>query len=64
MIETAFIMFLFYSNLLMAEFTAANGQGKSLAFASNDIFTAANFAIAIVFAMVGNVAFESLRKWL
>jgi len=64
MIETAFIVFLFYSNLLMAEFTAANGQGKSLAFALHDIFTAANFAIAIVSAMVGNVAFESLRKWL
>jgi hypothetical protein len=63
-IEVAFIIFLFYSNLLMGEFTGSSRHGKTLAFALHDIFTAANFAIAIVSAMVGNVAFESLRKWL
>jgi len=60
--ETAFIVFLFYSNLLMGEFTTANGQGKSLAFALHDIFTGVKFAIAIASATVGYVVFESLRK--
>ncbi len=61
-IEVAFIVFLFYSNLLMGEFTAANGHGKSLSYALNDIFTGTNFLIAMVSAMIGYVIFESLRK--
>jgi hypothetical protein len=61
-IETASIVFLFYSNLLMGEFTAANGKGKSLAFAVNDILTETNFVIAIVSALIGYLAFEHLRK--
>jgi hypothetical protein len=28
-IEIAFIIFLFYSNLLMGEFTVGNGKGKT-----------------------------------
>ena len=47
-IEVAFIVFLFYSNLLMEEFTATNEQGKSLTFALKDIFTGTNFFIAII----------------
>jgi len=61
-VETAFIVFLFYSNLLMGEFTVSGGKGKSLAFALNDIFTETNFLIAIFSAIVGYVAFEFLRK--
>jgi hypothetical protein len=61
-VEIAFIVFLFYSNLLMGEFTASNGAGKSLAFALADIFTAANFAIALLSALVGYFVFEYLRK--
>jgi hypothetical protein len=61
-IEIAFIVFLFYSNLLMGEFTAGNGRGKSLAFALNDIFTGVNFAIAIVSACIGYLVFEHLRE--
>jgi hypothetical protein len=61
-IETAFIVFLFYSNLLMGEFTASNSQGKTLAMALVDIFTAANFTIAIVSALIGYLVFEYLRK--
>jgi hypothetical protein len=56
-IEVAFIV-----NLLMGEFTAANGPGKSLAFALNDIFTGTNFLIAIVSSLIGYVVFEYLRK--
>jgi hypothetical protein len=61
-IEVAFIVFLFYSNLLMGEFTATNGRGKSLAFAFNDIFTGMNLFIAIISALIGYVVFEYLRK--
>ena len=61
-VETGFIIFLFYSNLLMGEFTHANGQGKSLFFAVKDIFTATNFAIALITALIGYVVFEYLRK--
>jgi len=61
-IEVAFIVFLFYSNLLMGEFTVANGHGKSLAFALNDIFTGTNFLIAAISSLIGYVVFEYLRK--
>jgi hypothetical protein len=61
-IEVAFIVFLFYSNLLMGEFTVTNGPGKSLAFALNDIFTGTNFLIAMISALIGYVVFEYLRK--
>ena len=63
-IEIGFIIFLFYSNLLMGEFTAANGHGKTLAFAFSDIFTVTNFSIAMISAMIGHAVFHSLRKWL
>ena len=46
----------------MGEFTASNGNGKSLAFALHDIFTGTNFAIAMVSALIGYVLFEHLRK--
>ena len=62
MVEIGFIIFLFYSNLLMGEFTKGNGQGKSLAFAIEDIFTVSNFAIALISGMVGYAVFEYLRK--
>ncbi len=61
-VETGFIIFLFYSNLLMGEFTQSNGQGKSLFFAVTDIFTTANFAIALITALIGYGVFEYLRK--
>ncbi len=62
LVEVGFIVFLFYSNLLMGEFTRSNGQGKGLAFAVKDIFTAANFGIAIFSGLIGYVVFEYLRK--
>ncbi len=61
-VEIAFIIFLFYSNLLMGEFNATSGPGKSLSFALYDIFTFANFSIAIVAALIGYLVFEYLRK--
>ena len=61
-VEVAFIVFLFYSNLLMGEFTGVNGQGKTFAFALHDIFTRTNFLIAIVSGFIGYGVFEFLRK--
>jgi hypothetical protein len=62
LIEVAFIIFLFYSNLLMGEFNRTAGSGKTFAVALYDIFTLRNFAIAIIAASIGYVVFEYLRK--
>jgi hypothetical protein len=62
LIEIAFIVFLFYSNLLMGEFTGSNGRGKSWAFAMRDIVTEKNFGVAIVTAVIGYFVFEALRR--
>jgi hypothetical protein len=62
-IEVTFIIFLFYSNLLMGEFERSGmGQKRGLAWAIEEVFTAANFAIAMVAALVGYGLFEFLRK--
>lgn len=63
MIEVGFIVFLFYSNLLMGEFgRSGKGRELGLAWAITDILTPANFTIAIVAALVGYVVFEFLRS--
>jgi len=61
-IEVAGIIFLFYSNLLMGEFSRSNEQGKTLWFALRDIFTAKSFMIGLMTALFGFVAFEALRR--
>jgi hypothetical protein len=62
-IEVGFIIFLFYSNLLMGEFERSGmGQKKGIAWAIGDVFTTANFEIAMVAALVGYIVFEFLRK--
>jgi hypothetical protein len=62
-IEGGFIVFLFYSNLLMGEFSrSGKGAEMGLAWSLADIFTPANFAIAIVAAFIGYVVVESLRR--
>jgi hypothetical protein len=61
-IEIGFIIFLFYSNLLMGEFTRANSHGKTWTFAVEDIFTNTNFAVAVMSGLIGYVVFEYLRK--
>jgi hypothetical protein len=62
LVEVGFIVFLFYSNLLMGEFTRSNQGGKTLIFAVKDIFTPTNFAVAVFSGFVGYVVFEYLRK--
>jgi hypothetical protein len=62
-IEVAFIIFLFYSNLLMGEFERSGmGQKRGLAWAIGDVLTVANFEIAMIAALIGYVFFEFLRK--
>jgi len=52
-IEVSFIIFLFYSNLLMGEFERSGmGQKRGVAWAIGDVFTAANFEIATIAAVV------------
>ncbi len=61
-IEVGFIIFLFYSNLLMGEFTLSAGRGKTLLAAVVDVITLKNFAIALVTAVAGHIGFEVLRR--
>ena len=62
-IEVAFIVFLFYANLLMGEFERSGmGQKKGLVWAMEDVLTAANFEIALIAGMIGYGLFEFLRK--
>ncbi len=62
-IEAGFIVFLFYSNLLMGEFERSGmGQKRGLAWAIGDVFTAANFGIAMIAAVIGYILVEFLRK--
>jgi len=61
-VEVAFIVFLFYSNLLMGEFTRGNRAGKSLWMGMVDVVTPQNLAIGVATAIVGFGVFEWLRK--
>jgi hypothetical protein len=62
-IEVGFIVFLFYANLLMGEFERAGmGSRRGLRWAIQDIFTMANFEIAMVAALIGYALFEFLRS--
>ena len=63
LVEVGFIVFLFYSNLLMGQYTvSAPGQDKGLLWAIQNIFTIENFIIALVTALIGHLLFEYFRK--
>jgi hypothetical protein len=61
-IEIGFILFLFYANLLMGEFTRSADHGKSFVHALRDIFTMKTVAIALVTAVAGQLGFTMLRE--
>ncbi len=61
-IEIGFIIFLFYSNLLMGEFTVKADQGRTLLSAVQDMVTWKTFVIALVTSVVGHLGFEVLRR--
>jgi hypothetical protein len=61
--ETGFIIFLFYSNLLMGEFERSGmGRERGLTWALGDIFTGSNFGIAVVSALMGYGLIEFVRN--
>lgn len=61
-IEVGFIIFLFYSNLLMGEMErSASGRNKGLMWDLHDIFTRKNFIVAVVASMIGYLVVERLR---
>lgn len=61
-VEVGFIIFLFYSNLLMGEMErTASGRDKGLLWNLRDIFTQKNFIVAVVAALIGYVLVERLR---
>ena len=63
--EVGFIVFLFYTNLLMGEFTRLHSaQRVSLGFAIWDIFTPMNALIAVIGAIIGHLCIEQFRKHL
>ncbi len=63
LIEVGFIIFLFYSNLLMGEFERSGmGRTRGIHWAIREICTVANFEIAIVAAIIGYLLVEFLRK--
>jgi hypothetical protein len=61
-VEVGFIIFLFYSNLLMGEMErTASGRDKGLLWDLHDIFTQKNFIVAVIAGMVGYLLVERLR---
>jgi hypothetical protein len=62
-IELGFIIFLFYSNLLMGEFERSGmGLKRGVAWAIEDVFTAANFEIATIAALIGYILFDFRKE--
>ena len=62
-VEVAFIVFLFYANLLMGEFERSGaGRTKGLMWAIRDVLTVENFEIAMLAAFIGYILVECLRK--
>jgi len=62
-LEVGFIVFLFYSNLLMGEFTKSGiGQSKGIVWALKEIFTITNFCIAIIAGFIGHLGLSYFRK--
>jgi hypothetical protein len=61
-IEIGFIIFLFYSNLLMGEYMRSGaGRREGFVMAVEDILTPQNFLIALIAAIIGYLLFEWLR---
>ena len=63
LIEVGFIVFLFYSNLLMGEFVNGGmGQSNGLWWAVQNIVTETTFIIAVVSGLIGYLVVEFLRN--
>ena len=63
LVEMGFIIFLFYSNILMGEFTRAKmALNRDFSEVFTDVFTWTNFLIAIVASFFGHFVFTFFRK--
>jgi Kef-type K+ transport system membrane component KefB len=64
--EIGFIIFLFYTNLLMGQFTRAHTAQRAPGFLSAvyEVFTPANALIGLIGAIIGYLVIEGLRKYL
>jgi len=64
--EVAFIIFLFYTNLLMGEFTRTRSMPHALTILAglSDIFTPTNAMVGLIGAIIGYFCIESFRKLL
>jgi hypothetical protein len=61
-VEVGFIIFLFYSNLLMGEYErSGSARSRGLVWALGDIFTWQSFEIALAAGVAGYVVVEYLR---
>ena len=62
-IEVGFIVFLFYSNLLMGEYSRSGAARQNgLAWAIHNIVTVNNFTIAMIAAFIGYFLFGYVRN--
>jgi hypothetical protein len=59
--EVGFIVFLFYTNLLMGQFTRSQSSPSVLA-ALSKIFTPTNAVIGLIGATIGYFCIEAIRK--
>ncbi|HUX85132.1 MAG TPA: hypothetical protein VMV20_07850 [Chitinophagaceae bacterium] len=63
LVEMAFIIFLFYSNLLMGEFERSGmGNKRGFVWALGDILSFRNFLIAVISAFIGHMVFDFFRR--
>jgi hypothetical protein len=63
LVEIGFILFLFYSNLLMGEYERAGmGERRGLEWAMSDVFTVPNLLIGTLAALIGYALVEFLRN--
>ena len=61
-VEIGFIIFLFYSNLLMGEFERSGpARSRGLVWALGDVFTPPSLAIALFAGVAGYLVVEYLR---
>jgi hypothetical protein len=62
-VEIGFILFLFYSNLLMGEFERSGlARSRGILWAIGDIFTLQSVSIAVFAGVTGYLVVEYLRK--
>ena len=64
--EVGFIIFLFYTNLLMGQFTRSHAAERAPGFLSAvyDVFTPTNALIGLIGAIIGYLVIEGFRRYL